>query len=195
VSSDAALEEADEFLRRWSERPNKQRHRLAPEILIPALQVAAVQHPDPWLRRSALFFLDHYANAASTATFLAALDDPVTPVREMALHGLACEQCRSDALCVAGVMPVLSRVVQADPSPEVRHKAIPILLRVSDRDPGARDVIERVAGTDPDPLVRQVAAAALEGRLRDALRSRHDLDRRSRTRRGKAARSRPSGAS
>jgi hypothetical protein len=186
MSSEGQLEEAVAFLRRWNARPNKQAPLLAPEIPIAAMRAAAIGHPDPWCRRSCLSFLDHYDNAAAP-TFLAALCDPVTLVREMALHGLACEQCRVDALCLADVMPVLRRVVRSDPSPDVRHQAVPILLRLSNRDPRARETIEEVARSDDDPLVRQVAVAALEGRVRDAMRSRHDLRRAARSRRGKAA--------
>jgi hypothetical protein len=86
---------------------------------------------------------------------------------------------------VEDVVPVLTRVVESDPSPEVRQRAIPILLRLSHRDSRPREAIERAAATDDDPLVREVALAALEGRERDALRSRNDLRRRARTRRGK----------
>jgi HEAT repeat protein len=187
MSSDGQLEEAAAFLRRWNDRPHKQAPLLAPEIPIAAMQAAAIGHPDPWFRRSCLSFLDHYANDDSAPTFLAALSDPVTLVREMALHGLACEQCRVDALGLADVMPVLSRVVRTDPSADVRHQTVPILLRLSNRDPRAREVIEEVARSDDDPLVRQVAVAALEGRVRDAMRSRHDMGRAARSRRGKAA--------
>ena len=188
MSSDGQLEEAAAFLRRFNARPNKRAPLLAPEIPIAAMQVAAIGHPDPWFRRSCLSFLDHYANDESAPTFLAALGDPVTLVRAMALHGLACEQCRADALCPADVVPVLSRVVRSDPSPDVRHQAVPILLRLSNRDERARQVLEEVAQSDDDPLVRQVAVAALEGRVRDAMRSRHDMRRAARSRRGKAAR-------
>jgi HEAT repeat protein len=188
MATDGQLEEAAAFLRRWSARPNKQAPLLAPKIPVAAMQAAAIDHPDPWCRRSCLSFLDHYANDESAPTFLAALSDPVTLVRVMALHGLACEQCRVDALCLADVLPVLSRVVRTDPSPDVRHQTVPILLRLSNRDPRAREVIEEVARSDDDPLVRQVAVAALEGRVRDAMRSRHDMRRAARSRRAKAAR-------
>jgi hypothetical protein len=179
------LDTVGDFLRRWNALPNKQRYRIAHDIPIAEMQTAAVLHPNPWTRGGCLFFLDHYANEESTATFLAALDDPISPVRAMALHGLACEQCRDDALCVSDVVPVLSRVVRSDPSPDIRHMAIPILLRLSDRDPLARAAIEVAANSDEDPLERRVAVAALEGRARDASRSRHDLLRASKTRRGK----------
>jgi hypothetical protein len=184
------LERVNDFLHRWEAMLHTQKHALTNEIPLSDMQVAAVHHPDPWVRRRCLFFLDHYANDTSTHTFLAALDDPVTPVRELALHGLACEQCRALELCVADVVPVLSRVVESDTSADVRHKAIPLLLRLSGRDVRARVALERAASYDDDQLVRQVAVAALEGRYRDALRSRHDLLRRSKTRRGKATASR-----
>jgi hypothetical protein len=183
------LETVYDFLCRFRALPNKQRHFAASELPLAEMHLAATCHPDPWVRRSCLYFLDHYANDESTSTFLAALDDPVTPVREMALHGLACERCRSAELCVDDVVPVLSRIVDADASPDIRHKVVPILMGLSGRDARARTALERVACSDQDPLVREVAVAALEGRYRDALRSRHDLLRRAKTRRGKTVRS------
>ena len=168
--------------------PNKQRHQLAPEVPISDMQVAARTHPDPWVRRGCLGFLDHYASDASAHTFLAALDDPVTFVREAALHGLACEQCRAAELCVADVVPILSSVLATDSSPEVRHKVVPLLLCLSDRDSRARAALERAAVSDDDPLIRKVAYAALQGQVRDASRSRHDLGRRAKTRKGKETR-------
>ena len=65
--------------------------------------------------------------------------------------------------------------------------AVPILLRLSGRDPRARVALEQAAATDSDPFVRYVAAAALEGRVRDAQRSRHDLRRKAKTRKAKAS--------
>jgi hypothetical protein len=63
---------------------------------------------------------------------------------------------------------------------------------MSGRDQRAREVIEVAASSDEDNLVRQVAVAALEGRVRDALRSRHDLRRMARTRSEKASARGPS---
>jgi HEAT repeat protein len=187
VEADRDLQEVSDFFRRLRALPKKRRHALMAELPVAPMQTAALRHPDPWVRRATMFFLDHYANDASTPTFLAALDDPCTPVREMALHGLACEQCRAAELCVDDVVPVLCRVVASDPSPDVRHKAIPILLRLSNRDARARVALESAASSDSDQFVQQAAVAALEGRFRDALRSRHDLVRRSKTRRAKAS--------
>jgi hypothetical protein len=180
------------FLRRWNALPNKQRYQLVPEVPIPEMQLAAIADPNPWLRCGCLSFLDHYANDESIHVFLGALDDPVPFVREMALHGLSCERCRTDDLCVADVVPVLSRVLATDPSPEVRHKVVPLLMDLVSRSSPAQEALRRSSLADADILVRQAAAAALEGRERDARRSRHDLRRQAKTRRGKAAAARDS---
>ena len=157
----------DAFLRRWTRLPNKQRYRLVPELPIPDMQSAAITHPNPWLRCACLSFLDHYANDDSVRIFLAALDDPVPFVREMALHGLSCERCRKAELCVADVVPVLSRVLATDTSPDVRHKVVPILMNFLSRSSPAHDALRLSSLSDEDLLVRRVAAAALEGRERD----------------------------
>jgi HEAT repeat protein len=166
--------------------PNKQRYQLVPELPIPEMQRAALADPNPWVRRGCLSFLDHYANDESVPAFLGALDDPVPFVRQMALHGLSCQRCRTAELCIADIVPVLSRVLAHDHSPEVRHKVIPILMDLSSRSSLAREALQRSSLSDEDVLIRQVAAAALEGRERDARRSRHDLCRKAKTRRGKA---------
>ena len=176
----------DAVFRRWNALPSKQRFQLVPELPIPALQLAALSHPNPWARRGCLSFLDHYANDESIHSFLGALDDPVPFVREMALHGLSCERCRTAELSVADVVPVLSRVLATDKSPEGRQKVVPILLNLLSRSSLAHEALRRTSLSDEDTLVRQVASAALDGRERDATRSRHDLRRKAKTRRGKA---------
>ena len=122
MGADAQFGVVGEFLRQWNVSPNKQRYQLVPELPIPEMQLAAIHHPNPWMRRGCLSFLDHYANDDSVHAFLGALDDPVPFVREMALHGLSCERCRTAELCVAEAAPVLNRVLAADDSPEVRQK-------------------------------------------------------------------------
>ena len=186
MRADAQPDVVGAFLRRWNALPNKQRYRLVPELPIPDMQLAALTNPNPWLRCGCLSFLDHYANDESAHIFLGALEDPIPFVREMALHGLSCERCRTAELCVADVVPVLSRVLATDTSPEVRHKVVPILMNYLSRSTAAHEALRRSSVSDEDILVRQVAAAALEGRERDASRSRHDLRRRAKTRRGKA---------
>jgi hypothetical protein len=128
-----------------------------------------------FVRRGCLGFLDHYANEASASVFALALRDPVELVRHAALHSLACETCRTEELCVADVVPHLVGVLSGDPSSELRHKAIPVLLRLADRDPQARQAVERAADNDGDALVRDVACRALAGQH---VRSRRAYQRR-----------------
>jgi hypothetical protein len=95
--------------------------------------------------------------------FARALHDPVEFVRNAALHSIACESCRTAALCVTDVVTVVASVLEADPGPEMRTKAIPTLLRLAGRDPRAWEAISRAAEHDPDEMVRRAAADALSG--------------------------------
>jgi HEAT repeats len=171
-----------DVLHRWEQADERGRRRVAAVAPVAALAAAARHDPDPWVRRQCLVFLDHHANDASALVFLAALDDPVAPVREMALHGLACERCRAEALCVADVVPTLTRVLATDPSPDVRHKVLPVLLRLADRSSEALDAIGRAADEDPDALVQEAARRVLaDGHTP----SRERLRRHATSRRGK----------
>jgi hypothetical protein len=122
--------EAERFLHRFVATSANRRSSVAADAPIAQIQVAAHHHPNPFLRRACLGFLDHYANEASTSVFALALHDPVELVRHPALHSLACETCRTEELCVADVVPHLVEVLFADSSPDLRHKAIPVLLRL-----------------------------------------------------------------
>jgi hypothetical protein len=128
-----------------------------------------------------LSFLDHYANEASASVFVRALHDPVELVRHTALHSLACETCRTEELCAADVVPHVVDVLSADPSAEMRHKAVPLLLRLADRDPRGRQAVERAADNDEDSLVREVARQALAGQHVPSRRAYQRRARRKRT--------------
>jgi HEAT repeat protein len=154
---------AGAFLKRYSSATAKQKSRLVKKAPLADLQTAALRHPDPFARRACLFFLDHYANEASTSVFTEALHDPVDFVRNAALHSIACESCRTAELCVADVVPGIVGVLEGDPSPELRTKAIPTLLRLAGRDIRAWEAIGRAAERDPDSIVRRAAADALCG--------------------------------
>jgi HEAT repeat protein len=181
------FEKAEEYFRGWEawlraasaagtlRKPDWRALQPAPPIA--AIKVAALEHPNARVRRDCLNVLDHYANDDSVDVFRLALNDPVPRVRTIALHGLACERCRSEELCATDVVPTLAGVLERDPSAKVRHDTIGILLRLSTRDPRATAAIRSAATEDADPLVRQVALAALDGRTRD-IRSRKALRRR-----------------
>ena len=164
-SSTDAFRVATDFYSRYGSGTARQRARVVAHPPLNEIQIAALRHPDPFFRRWCLFFLDHYANDESMSVFAQALRDPVDFVRNMALHSLACEACKDEQLCVADVVPGLVRVLGRDPSPELRLKAIPLLLRLASSDDRAKTAVEASAGRDPDPIVRRAAADALAGRL------------------------------
>jgi HEAT repeat protein len=158
-----AWRSAGPYLNRFFSATAKQKSRLIKKAPVGDLQAAAVHHPDAFARRQCLFFLDHYANEASTAVFADALHDPVDFVRNAALHSIACESCRTADLGVSDVVPGVVGVLENDPSPELRTKAIPTLLRLAGRDSRAWEAIRRAAEYDPDGIVRRAAADALRG--------------------------------
>ncbi len=117
------------------------------------------------MRRDCLFFLDHHANDQSMAVFAKALHDPIDFVRNMALHSLACQSCKTGDLSATDVVPGLIEVLEHDRSVEMRSKVIPLLLRLSGEDFRAKPAVERSAQSDPDALIRQAAADGLSGRF------------------------------
>ena len=126
--------------------PLKKRQAAVGERMpVAAVRAAAVIHPDPDMRRSCLFFLDHYDCDGSVETFRQALRDPVSFVRESALHGLACERCRYEAICVTDVVGDLIEMLASDPSPDVRHKTLVALGRFLERDTQAPEAVAKTA--------------------------------------------------
>ena len=165
VSVTADVAEATGFLKQFFQGTAKQRARRVVKAPLGAVQTAALHHPDPWVRRNCLFFLDHYANDQSMPVFARALRDPVEFVRNMALHSLSCEACKSEELCTADVVAGLVEVLEHDPSHALRTKAVPLLMRLSEREPRAWTALEDASAHDSDPVVRQAARSALAGRF------------------------------
>jgi HEAT repeat protein len=154
---------AGPYLKQFFSATAKQKAKLVKKAPLAELHEVALHHPDPFLRRDCLFFLDHYANESSTAVFAAALGDPVDFVRNAALHSIACESCRTEELCVSDVVTKVVGVLESDPSPELRTKAIPTLLRLGLRDGRAWEAISEASQHDRDGIVRQAAADAMRG--------------------------------
>jgi HEAT repeat protein len=127
------------------------------------LQIGALEHPDPHMRRSCLWALDHFANDVSMAVFASALDDDVHFVRDIALHSLACESCKIDEACAADVVTPLLRVLESDPKPDLRIKALSALLRYAGRDQRVRDAFAHAARVNSDAEVRRCAGEAMTG--------------------------------
>jgi hypothetical protein len=153
------------FLRQFFGATAKQRSRLLTKAPLATIQRAALGHPDPFSRRGFLAFLDHYANDQSMGVFSAALRDPIDFVRNIALHSLACESCKTDELCVAEVVPSLIDVLERDTNPELRTKSIRMLLHLAGRDTRAWTALKQVAMNDPDELIREAASDGLAGRF------------------------------
>ena len=124
---------------------------LGRQIPVAAVQEAALSHPHVEMRRFCLFLLDHYASDVSSETFRRALRDPVAPVRESALHGLACETCRHEDIAVPGVVTALVQILASDRNAEVRHKSVAALARFVRRDTRAAEAIARAAAAIPIP--------------------------------------------
>jgi len=168
------------YLKRFFSSTPKQQARLLRRAPIDDLQRLALHHGDPSVRRNCLFFLDHYANEASTAVFAEALADPANTVRNAALHSIACESCRTAELCAGDVVSAVAGLLARDPDPDLRAKAIKTLLRLADRDRGAWEAIERAAEHDSDAILRGVAAQAFHGvvvtpsKRRQRWQQRHD---------------------
>jgi HEAT repeat protein len=139
------------------------RGRALSPVVVGDLQVGAIHHPDPHIRRSCLCVLDHYANDASMPVFARAIRDQVDFVRDMALHSLACEGCKKDELCVADVVPPLILVLEEDPKPDLRIKALSAMLGLSGRDPRALEALGRPARDNSDAVVRRCVADAAKG--------------------------------
>ena len=178
------LELSNDFIHRWTALARERRARVSRQMPVASVQVAALSHPDPALRRICLFLIDHYASDVSSDTFRRALHDPVAAVRESALHGLACERCRHEDICVTDVVTDLVAILGSDSNAEVRHKTVAALARFLGRDARAREATERATRDDPDPAIRAVAQAVVDSgqphirRRKSALR---DVRRASRT--------------
>jgi len=171
------------FLRRWQEATPRGRKALAAELPVADVQAAALADRSPVVRQACLGLLDHYASDDSTATFAAALADPIPAVREIALHGISCERCGS-GVCVAEVVPAVSRLLAEDPSAETRYKALRVTAQLADRSPEAAAAVGRAAAGDADATVRAGAAIVLDG---GHLPNRRRVRRRVRSARAKRA--------
>ena len=77
----SSINDAVRFVHEWSVAPKKRQAAVDERMPVAAVRAAAVIHPDPEMRRSCLFFLDHYDCDGSVETFRQALRDPVSLFR------------------------------------------------------------------------------------------------------------------
>ena len=135
---------ATEFLRRFSSGTAKQRSRSVHKAPLGTIQTAGGRTSRPLCAARLSVLSGPLRNDQSMAVFGDALHDPVDFVRNMALHSLACEGCKTTQLCAADVVPGLIEVLESDPSVEMRTKAIPLLLRLQGNDERARAAVHEL---------------------------------------------------
>src|SRR5215472_10598849 len=83
-----------------------------------------LSHPNARVRRGCAGFLDHHATDACFPQLQwAALHDPASKVRCVAVHSASCQQCKPSPLS-GDLVGLLAQVALADPNRRVREKAI-----------------------------------------------------------------------
>ncbi len=141
-------------------------------VLVDAL-ILGVRHPNPSLRYIFAHAMDIFADERCAAALLELLDDPVPRVRRIAVHSIACDECKIVPLQPLATQAgsdkgpeLVARVVHMatrDPSIQVRrHAAFALALFDDDR---AVEALELLLARESDVTIRRNATAALR-RLR-----------------------------
>jgi HEAT repeats len=120
-----------------------------------------LSHPNARVRRGCAGFLDHHATDACIPQLRwAALHDPASKVRRVAVHSVTCQQCKPSPLS-GDLVGLLVRVAQGDPNRRVREKAIGG-LRSQPRDARAVAALEQILRTETDRRLWSQAHHALK---------------------------------
>ncbi len=120
-----------------------------------------LSHPNARVRRGCAGFLDHHATDACIPQLRwAALHDPASKVRRVAVHAVTCQQCKPSPL-TGDLVGLLVQVAQSDPNRRVRGKAIGG-LRSQPRDARAVAALEQILRTETDRRLWSQAHQALK---------------------------------
>ena len=120
-----------------------------------------LSHPNARVRRGCAGFLDHHATDACIPQLQwAALHDPASKVRRVAVHSVTCQQCKPSPL-IGDLVGLLVQVAQSDPNRRVREKAI-AGLRSQPRDARPVAVLEQILNTETDRHLLHQAHHALK---------------------------------
>ena len=120
-----------------------------------------LSHPNARVRRGCAGFLDHHATDACIPQLRwAALHDPASKVRRVAVHSVTCQQCKPSPL-IGDLVGLLVQVAQSDPNRRVREKAIGG-LRSQPRDARAVAALEQILRTETDRRLWSQAHHALK---------------------------------
>jgi HEAT repeat protein len=123
------------------------------------------------VRRNCIDAIDHGgfgSDARCQQALLPLLHDPVPHVRRAAWHTLFCERCPDPAKCDVNTPPELAldqvalliEVGLNDPNPKLRRQLAEDLGKLTS-DPRAREALARVAESDTDSALVEIARRAL----------------------------------
>ena len=131
------------------------------EIL--AQLMSGVDHPNPRVRFECAHLADHLDDERCFAILAQLCKDDVPRVRAEALHGLACEKCKSCPLPIDSVALLVEAALH-DPSDKVRDKMVTTFAAHSP-DERIRRALQYMAAHEANPKIRQKAAHTLKRHL------------------------------
>ena len=120
---------------------------------------SGVNHPNPRVRFECAHLADHLDDERCFDILIKLSTDDVPRVRAEALHGLACERCKSCPLPIDSVDLLVAAALH-DPSHKVRDKMVGTFAFHSP-DPRIRTALQHIAKHDSHPPIRQNAVKAL----------------------------------
>lgn len=122
--------------------------------------MSGVDHPNPRVRFECAHLADHLDDERCFAILVKLCGDEVPRVRAEALHGLACENCKSCPLPVNS-LGLLVEAALHDPSDKVRDK---MAVTFASHSPEARirEALQHMAKYETNPQIRQKAVQALK---------------------------------
>jgi HEAT repeat protein len=132
-------------------------------LAVPAVR-RGLHHADPLVRASCAKLLDKLADDESVADLVAALDDPDPLVVRLALHSLACDECK-EGECRRGdevFVPRAMELLRTSEETTVRIGAIDALAQAARRNPALVDELLELFDRERDPGLRNLARQRLK---------------------------------
>ncbi|MCB8946245.1 MAG: HEAT repeat domain-containing protein [Ardenticatenaceae bacterium] len=117
-------------------------------------------HPNPRVRFECAHLADHLDDDRCFDILVTLSTDEVPRVRAEALHGLACERCKSCPLPIDSVELLVDAALH-DPSDKVRDKMVGTFAFHSP-DPRIQAALQHIAAHDNNPNIRRNAVKALK---------------------------------
>jgi hypothetical protein len=159
-----------ESLQEWAERHTAVKPLLTmPRRILDQIEItdemleqltSGVEHPNPRVRFECAHLADHIDDERCFEILFRLCQDDVPRVRAEALHGLACEQCKSCPL-PGGSVALLVEAALHDPSHKVRDKVVTTFASHSP-DPRISETLRYMAEHESNLQIRQKAWQALK---------------------------------